>query len=41
MQKDLMKWLRDILSEISKEENYPESVDSLLGNYSLFENNSI
>jgi len=40
MQKDLMKWLRDILKEVSKEEYVSEPVNSLVGNYSLFKNNS-
>jgi hypothetical protein len=35
MQRDLMKWLRDILTEVSKEKSSSEQIESLLGNYSL------
>jgi hypothetical protein len=30
-----MKWLRDVLAEISREEPSFEPVENLLGNYSL------
>ena len=41
MQKDLMKWLRDILTEVSRKEISSESVEILLGNSSLEKKGSI
>ena len=41
MQKDLMKWLRDILTEVSKKKTSSESVESLLGNFSLENKSSV
>jgi len=35
MQRDLMKWLRDLLIEFSKKKASSESIDVLLGNFSL------
>jgi hypothetical protein len=35
MQEDLMKWLRDIINNISKNESSSTELSGLLGNFSL------